>query len=232
MLFRSSYELWKLNYELWKLTNQTGSYFHVFSFFFFQFSLSGLLNIIDGLWSSCGEERIIVFTTNDKDKLDPALLRPGRMDVNVDMSYCTIEGFKLLATNYLKIEGDHQLYMQIEGLLKNVEVTPAEIAEELLKSDGTDVLRGVVKFLEQKQSEKANAAALKERVKERLKSADVDVDAEGLVKFLKQKKLEKEKAKVAERLLNSGDTDVDDEGLIKFFKQKKIEDAKAAKASV
>ena len=86
-------------------------------FFFLQFSLSGLLNIIDGLWSSCGEARIIVFTTNDKDKLDPALLRPGRMDVHVHMSYCTIDGFKFLATNYLKIEGDHQLYMQIEGLL-------------------------------------------------------------------------------------------------------------------
>ena len=200
-------------------------------FFFLQFSLSGLLNIIDGLWSSCGEERIILFTTNDKDKLNPALLRPGRMDVHVHMSYCTIDGFKLLATNYLKIEGDHQLYIQIEGLLKNVEVTPAEIAEELLKSGGTDVvLRGVVKFLEQKEREKANAAELRERVKERLKSADVDVDVVGLVQFLDQKKFEKSMAKVAERLLNSGDIDVDDEGLIKFFKQKKIEDAKAAEA--
>ena len=200
-------------------------------FFFLQFSLSGLLNIIDGLWSSCGEERIILFTTNDKDKLNPALLRPGRMDVHVHMSYCTIDGFKLLATNYLKIEGDHQLYMQIEGLLKNVEVTPAEIAEELLKSGGTDVvLLGVVELLEQKEREKANAAELRERVKERLKSADVDVDAEGLVEFLEQKKLEKAKAKVAERLLNSGDTDVDVEGLVKFIKKKNIEDAKAAVA--
>ena len=64
-----------------------------------------------------------------------------------------------LATSYLKIEGDHQLSRQIEGLLKNVEVTPAEIAEELLKSAGTDVvLGGVVKFLEQKEREKAKAA--------------------------------------------------------------------------
>ena len=38
-------------------------------------------------------------------------------------------------------------------------VTPAEIAEELLKSGGTDVvLGGVVKFLEQKEREKAKAA--------------------------------------------------------------------------
>ena len=164
---------------------------------FFQFTLSDLLNNIDGLWSSCGDERIIVFTTNHKDRLDPALLRPGRMDMHVYMSYCTIDGFKLLATNYLKIEGDHQLYMQIEGLLRNVEVTPAEIAEELLKSDDTDVvLRGVVEFLEQREREKEKAADLKER----LKSADIDVDAEELVKFLKQKKVEDAKAAEVKRI--------------------------------
>ncbi|CAD6258987.1 unnamed protein product [Miscanthus lutarioriparius] len=43
-------------------------------------TLSGLLNFIDGIWSACGEERLIVFTTNHVDKLDPALIRTGRMD--------------------------------------------------------------------------------------------------------------------------------------------------------
>ena len=124
----------------------------------FQFTLSGLLNIIDGLWSSCGDERIIVFTTNHKDRLDPALLRPGRMDMHLHMSYCTMDGFKLLASNYLGINGDHRLFKEIERLLENAEVTPAEIAEELLKSDGNDVaLEGLVKFLEQKRPEDANS---------------------------------------------------------------------------
>ncbi|KAF3336532.1 AAA family ATPase L572 [Carex littledalei] len=36
-------------------------------------TLSGLLNFIDGLWSACGEERILIFTTNHIEKLDPAL---------------------------------------------------------------------------------------------------------------------------------------------------------------
>ncbi|MBA0730804.1 hypothetical protein Golax_023246, partial [Gossypium laxum] len=43
-------------------------------------TLSGLLNFIDGIWSACGGERIIVFTTNHVEKLDPALIRRGRMD--------------------------------------------------------------------------------------------------------------------------------------------------------
>ncbi|XP_070682863.1 AAA-ATPase At2g18193-like [Malus domestica] len=37
-------------------------------------SISAILNFIDGLWSTCEEERIVVFMTNHKDRLDPALL--------------------------------------------------------------------------------------------------------------------------------------------------------------
>jgi len=39
---------------------------------------SGFLNAIDGVTNSDG--RIIVMTTNHKESLDPALIRPGRVD--------------------------------------------------------------------------------------------------------------------------------------------------------
>lgn len=42
-------------------------------------TLAGLLNAIDGLASR--ENRILVVTSNHADRLDPALLRPGRIDV-------------------------------------------------------------------------------------------------------------------------------------------------------
>ncbi|KAG8377826.1 hypothetical protein BUALT_Bualt08G0074000 [Buddleja alternifolia] len=114
-------------------------------------TLSGILNFIDGLWSSCGDERIIVFTTNHKNRLDPALLRPGRMDVQLEMSYCTFSGFKILASNYLKIE-DHTLFSVIQELITKVEATPAEIAGELMKSEDADIaLLSLIKFLENKQ---------------------------------------------------------------------------------
>ncbi|XP_024184089.1 AAA-ATPase At2g18193 isoform X1 [Rosa chinensis] len=121
-----------------------------------QFTLSGLLNFIDGLWSSSGDGRIIVFTTNHKDKLDPALLRPGRMDVHIHMSYCTASGFRILASNYLGIQDSnpHNLCGEIEGLIESTEVTPAEVAEELLTSDDADVvLEGLVDFLKRKKEE-------------------------------------------------------------------------------
>ncbi|KAL3527139.1 hypothetical protein ACH5RR_011795 [Cinchona calisaya] len=117
-----------------------------------QFTLSGLLNFIDGLWSSCGDERIIIFTSNNKDKLDPALLRAGRMDMHISMSYLTAEGFKILATNYLNIKDHHLRFGEIEELIDTMNVTPAEVAEELMKSDDADVsLGGLVSFLNNKR---------------------------------------------------------------------------------
>ena len=119
-----------------------------------QLTLSGLLNFIDGLWSSCGDERIIIFTTNHKDRLDHALLRPGRMDMHIHMSYCSPQGFKLLASNYLGIRGYHHLFGEIEDLLKNTEVTPAQVAEELMKSEDANIaLEGFVKLLKRKKLE-------------------------------------------------------------------------------
>ncbi|KAJ4718886.1 AAA-ATPase [Melia azedarach] len=116
-------------------------------------TLSGLLNFIDGLWSCCGEERIIVFTTNHKEKLDPALLRPGRMDMHIHMSYCNDSVFKQLAFNYLGIH-HHHLFEQIEGLIKEVSVTPAEVAGELMKSLDAEVsLQGLLKFLRAKMTQ-------------------------------------------------------------------------------
>ncbi|CAO1627041.1 unnamed protein product [Jaminaea pallidilutea] len=42
-------------------------------------TFSGLLNALDGVAS--GESRIVVMTTNHVDRLDPALIRPGRVDL-------------------------------------------------------------------------------------------------------------------------------------------------------
>ncbi|KNA10079.1 hypothetical protein SOVF_147730 [Spinacia oleracea] len=117
-------------------------------------SLSGLLNFIDGLWSSCGDERIFVFTTNHKEKLDPALLRPGRMDMHINMSYLTMPGFRILALNYLNISGEHHLFREIEQLIEDTKVSPAQVAEELIRSDDPDIaLSSLVKMLREHQLE-------------------------------------------------------------------------------
>ncbi|XP_078169435.1 AAA-ATPase At3g28510-like [Carex rostrata] len=115
-------------------------------------TLSGLLNFIDGLWSACGEERIIIFTTNHVEKLDPALIRTGRMDKHIEMSYCDFESFRVLARNYLSIES-HELYVIIKRLLEEVKITPADVAESLMcvgfsKVDAGVYLERLIKTLE------------------------------------------------------------------------------------
>ena len=116
-------------------------------------TLSGLLNFVDGLWSTSGEERIIVFTTNYKERLDPALLRPGRMDMHIHMGYCTPESFRILANNYHSVEY-HDTYPEIEKLIKEVMVTPAEVAEVLMRNDDADVvLHDLVDFLKSKMKD-------------------------------------------------------------------------------
>lgn len=47
-------------------------------------SFSGLLNAIDGVGAQ--EGRALVMTTNHIERLDPALIRPGRADVHVELS--------------------------------------------------------------------------------------------------------------------------------------------------
>jgi chaperone BCS1 len=50
-------------------------------------SLSGLLNAIDGVASH--EGRVLVMTTNHPEKLDPALIRPGRVDMQIAFTLAT-----------------------------------------------------------------------------------------------------------------------------------------------
>eukprot|EP01018_Ginkgo_biloba_P005075 Gb_27809 [translate_table: standard] len=112
-------------------------------------TLSGLLNFTDGLWSCCGEERIIVFTTNHKNKIDSALIRSGRMDMHILLSTCGFPAFKCLVFNYLGIE-DHELFPIVEQSIQaGGALSPAEISEILIKhkDDPWTALKSVVSAL-------------------------------------------------------------------------------------
>lgn len=52
-------------------------------------SLSGLLNAIDGV--AAHEGRVLIMTTNHPEKLDDALIRPGRVDLQVEFTLATKE---------------------------------------------------------------------------------------------------------------------------------------------
>ncbi|KAL5722486.1 hypothetical protein ACHQM5_006002 [Ranunculus cassubicifolius] len=146
-------------------------------------TLSGLLNFIDGLWSVCGEERIIVFTTNYIEKLDPALIRRGRMDKHIEMSYCTFGAFKVLAKNYLKLDS-HHLFDDIEELLKETEITPADVAENLMPKalEGDFVLDCLENLIQVMKDKKEEAARLKAEEAAAVKEQDISNEKEAEAK--------------------------------------------------
>ncbi|KAJ9687521.1 hypothetical protein PVL29_016127 [Vitis rotundifolia] len=136
-------------------------------------TLSGLLNFIDGLWSASEGERLIVFTTNFMEKLDPALIRRGRMDKHIELSYCSFESFKVLAKNYLELDS-HHLFDTIERLLGESRVTPADVAEHLMRkntsvADAETSLKSLVQALVMAKEEALLKA--KEEGKEKESSA-------------------------------------------------------------
>ncbi|KAH7865205.1 hypothetical protein Vadar_003629 [Vaccinium darrowii] len=141
-------------------------------------TLSGLLNFIDGLWSAIGGERIIVFTTNYVEKLDPALIRRGRMDKHIELSYCNFEGFKVLAKNYLLVEA-HPLFEKIERLLEETKITPADVAEALMpksfREDTEKCLSNVIQAIQEAKEKAATKKADEEsRVEEPAKDDSKD----------------------------------------------------------
>ncbi|KIK99391.1 hypothetical protein PAXRUDRAFT_533084 [Paxillus rubicundulus Ve08.2h10] len=86
-------------------------------------SLSGLLNALDGV--AAAEGRILFATTNHLERLDPALSRPGRMDVWIEFKNASKWQAEALFRNFFpSTEKDEE---PIEGDLEGIELpsTPA-----------------------------------------------------------------------------------------------------------
>jgi chaperone BCS1 len=63
-------------------------------------SFAGILNAVDGVAAQTG--RLLFMTTNHKEKLDSALIRPGRIDYQVQFSEATRGQIKALFFNFYK----------------------------------------------------------------------------------------------------------------------------------
>ena len=73
-------------------------------------SLSFLLNIIDGTMSP--EDIIFIMTTNYVDKLDKALIRPGRIDIHIITEKCDREQLQKIYTDLYGKPLEHNLVIR------------------------------------------------------------------------------------------------------------------------
>lgn len=101
-------------------------------------TLSGLLNACDGPASH--EGRILLCTTNSPDSLDPALLRPGRIDMKILFGNATAEVTECLFLHIFENTTDQgsccevaQLARKFAALVPDDQLTPAEIQNFLLQ---------------------------------------------------------------------------------------------------
>lgn len=117
--------------------------------------ISGMLNFMDGIFSCCAEERVMVFTASVcKDTLDSAVARPGRLDVHIHFPLCDFTAFKTLASSYLGLK-DHKLYPQVEeGFQTGAKLSPAEIGEIMIANRGSPsrALKSVINALQRSAS--------------------------------------------------------------------------------
>jgi len=168
-------------------------------------SFSGLLNAIDGVASH--EGRILIMTTNHRERLDPALIRPGRVDLQVEFGYADgpalAEIFRELykeigpikngaaapSSNEKESERDHvpRLAEAFAQRIPEGRFTPAEIQGYLqgYKGQPEKALEGIEAWVFSKtkveREKKARKEARKARLEERklTKAAAVPIKKDG-----------------------------------------------------
>ena len=81
-------------------------------------NLSGILNVLDGVVDA--PNRLLVMTTNHPEKLDPALIRPGRVDKKFHLSYLVGEQAVRMAAHYFQEELEGEAAAQVCQLVDGV----------------------------------------------------------------------------------------------------------------
>lgn len=93
-------------------------------------SFSGFLNALDGVRSQEGQ--ILFMTTNHKERLDPALLRPGRADVHVNLNLASEKQIKELFGRFFP-EADEDGRQRFANKVPVYKLSMAKLQGHLLK---------------------------------------------------------------------------------------------------
>jgi SpoVK/Ycf46/Vps4 family AAA+-type ATPase len=92
-------------------------------------NLSFLLNLLDGVLETPG--RIIIATSNHPERLDKALIRPGRIDINLEVGFCTRD---MIVDMCRYFYDDNTLNIREEDWVYDKKITPAEMNKIMLNN--------------------------------------------------------------------------------------------------
>jgi chaperone BCS1 len=115
-------------------------------------NLAGLLTVLDGVIDSPG--RILIMTTNHPEKLDPALTRPGRVNMQIYMGFIKVAQAKEMVTHYYgaSVATPGKLQMiekafeeQNEFFAGHFKMSPAEMEQLCAENDSLEALCSAIR---------------------------------------------------------------------------------------
>lgn len=108
--------------------------------------LAGLLNVLDGVVDT--PNRILIMTTNHPEKLDPALIRPGRIDKKLYLGFIEFEQCAQMVNHYFQTtmtdEQREALRDVFSGPPGSAEFTPAEVEQYCAEAETVEEFIGML----------------------------------------------------------------------------------------
>lgn len=104
-------------------------------------NLSGLLNVLDGVVETPG--RMLIMTTNHPEMLDPALIRPGRIDKKFFLGFMAALDIILLLEHYFQVKATTNQRIRVEEAIHGnpsanrpaLNSTPAQVEQLAAEHD-------------------------------------------------------------------------------------------------
>jgi len=102
-----------------------------------ELNLQGLLNVMDGIIDTPG--RILIMTTNHPEMLDPALIRPGRIDKQILLGYMSgVDAIGMLEHYFQTTLSDSQKE-RVEVIFdERLNMTPAQVEQMSAENDAVE----------------------------------------------------------------------------------------------
>tara|TARA_B100000795_G_C22805707_1_gene444749 strand:- start:4338 stop:5546 length:1209 start_codon:yes stop_codon:yes gene_type:complete len=117
-------------------------------------TMNGILNCLDGFNNP--EGLIVIMTTNYPDKLDTALMRSCRVDVNIELTYLDKYQAKNMFMSFFK---DEKIFEQMWNNIKKYELEPSTLMQFLFnnrKNNIEDKLEDLYELLSKKKNNLLN----------------------------------------------------------------------------
>lgn len=96
-------------------------------------NMAGLLNVLDGIVDTPG--RIVVMTTNHPEALDPALIRPGRINMQINLDYMEVNEASQMISHYMSPLTPAQHQELCANYPIPSKITPAALENICLEAD-------------------------------------------------------------------------------------------------